>query len=164
MRHLNNTEPELSTRGITGSLKPNFYGNGEKGVALLLVIPVLSGVLAISLAVFELVFSGLKISGEMNDSFLALYSADQGIENMLYLDRESEWSNPPSGNPAEGCAGTNVCHWESDGYIDLGNSACHRLIYDRENNGDATLTAIGEYKCGNNLSVKRAVQSSYLKN
>ena len=62
----------------------------NRGITLLLVIVLLSAMLSIGVGIFNVVFGELRISGEVNDSFRALYAADQGIERTLYLDRQED--------------------------------------------------------------------------
>ncbi len=59
----------------------------KKGITLLLVVAILSSLMSISMGIFNIIFGQIRISGEIADSFLAFYAADQGIERILYLDR-----------------------------------------------------------------------------
>src|SRR3989344_1277203 len=67
------------------------FDHGKKtrhaGVALLLVMSILSALTSISYAMFTIAFSHIQIAGELSDSFIALYAADEGIERLLYEDR-----------------------------------------------------------------------------
>ena len=56
----------------------------QRGITLLLVILVLSAVLSISIGIFAVVYGELRISGEISDSFVALYGADAGLEKLSY--------------------------------------------------------------------------------
>ncbi len=56
-------------------------------MTILLVILVLSGLLAISIGIFNVVFFETQIAGEMTGSFRAIYVAEQGLERTLCLDR-----------------------------------------------------------------------------
>lgn len=60
------------------------------GITLLLVVVLLSAILSISLGIFNVVYGEFRISGEVADSFRALYAADEGIERTLYLDRQGD--------------------------------------------------------------------------
>ena len=60
----------------------------DKGITLLLVMVVLSAILSISVGVFNVLFNQLLISGEIDNSYKALYAADEGIEKILRRDRE----------------------------------------------------------------------------
>lgn len=124
----------------------------EPGITLLLVILILSALLSISLGIIDVVLGEFRISGEITDSFVALYAADQGMEKMLYDDRISD-SICPSGNCVYGPVTTT-----------LSNGACHILRLNRSGS-NTTVTATGEYKCGSSaLSVKRAFESTYTRN
>lgn len=61
--------------------------SGKEGIALLLVVVLLSAILSISVGIFNVVYGEFRISGEVADSFRALYAADEGIERTLYRDR-----------------------------------------------------------------------------
>ena len=60
----------------------------KEGITLLLVIVLLSAILSIGIGIFNVVYGEFRISGEVADSFRALYAADEGIERTLYLDRQ----------------------------------------------------------------------------
>ncbi|TSC69051.1 MAG: hypothetical protein G01um101466_212 [Parcubacteria group bacterium Gr01-1014_66] len=60
----------------------------DRGIALLLIILIMTGILTISLSVFEVVFSNLLLTGEVTHSYYALYATDRIIEKLLYLERE----------------------------------------------------------------------------
>lgn len=60
----------------------------QEGITLLLVIVLLSAILSISVGIFNVVYGEFRISGEITDSFRALYAADEGIERTLYRDRQ----------------------------------------------------------------------------
>lgn len=60
----------------------------NEGITLLLVVVLLSAILSIGLGIFNVVYGEFRISGEVTDSFRALYAADEGIERTLYIDRE----------------------------------------------------------------------------
>ncbi len=61
---------------------------------MLLVVAILSAIMSISLGIFNIIFDQVRISGEIADSFSAFYSADEGIEKTLYLDRITYINNP----------------------------------------------------------------------
>ncbi|OHA02698.1 MAG: hypothetical protein A3J10_01430 [Candidatus Sungbacteria bacterium RIFCSPLOWO2_02_FULL_54_10] len=60
----------------------------KQGITLLLVVVLLSAILSISIGIFNVVYGEFRISGEVADSFRALYAADEGIERTLYRDRQ----------------------------------------------------------------------------
>lgn len=63
----------------------------EKGMTLLLTVFVLGGVLAISSALATTAVIQLKISGAVEDSTVAFYAADAGVECRLYYIRQGEF-------------------------------------------------------------------------
>lgn len=80
--------------------------NPRAGVALLLVMSILAALSSISFVMFNIAFSQIQIAGELSDSFIALYAADEGIERLLYEDRV---------DPANLCSGFgSSCHTEGD--------------------------------------------------
>lgn len=58
--------------------------NKEDGVALLLTVVILSIVLFIAIFIVNNVVTQLKLVGDINDSTIAIYAADAGIEWQLY--------------------------------------------------------------------------------
>src|SRR3989344_2612838 len=117
----------------------------QKGITLLLVILVLTPLLSISLGVFAVVFTELRISGEIADSFVALYAADEAIERGLYLDR-----NQPASlcTPVVGVG----CQYVG-AQVQLSNSSCYILKVDKTPTADpytfdVNMRATGEYRCG----------------
>lgn len=134
----------------------------RRGVVLLLVILILAAMLSISISIFDSVLGEFRISGEITDSFTALYAADQGMEKMLYENRVSSeaWACPGrTGNceygPADSVPGDQ-----------LPAGACFKVRLERRGQ-NVTIVSSGEYNCLNrnpdeNIgSVKRAFQSSY---
>ena len=130
------------------------------GVTLLLVILILAALLSISLGIFNVVFTELRISGEVADSFVALYAADEAIEKGLYDDRDTSPLCFPTPGPGERCY--------DSGWINLPNGACYRLRADKTEVSpdppiyDVTISATGEFPCGSGtFAVKRALSISY---
>lgn len=60
----------------------------QKGIALLLTIIVLSIIMLIATFITTIVIAQLKISGDINDSIVAVYAAESGIEWQLYQKRQ----------------------------------------------------------------------------
>ena len=124
----------------------------KRGVTLLLVLVILSALLSTSIGIFNLVFGELQISGEIADSFVAFYSADQGIEKILYRDRILQEICPTLG---ENCFIISTpAPVESEGCYTLRVSKTAALT---------TLVVSGQYRCGTNPTrvVKRGFQVSY---
>ncbi len=76
---------------ITHMKLENKFGDSEnnKGITLLLVVVILSALLSTSFGIFNVLYGEILISGEVKDTLNALYAADEGIEKVLYLDRQS---------------------------------------------------------------------------
>lgn len=118
-------------------------------MTLLLVILIISSLLSISLGIFDVVLGEFRISGEITDSFIALYAADLGIEKVLYDDRVADSI----------CQGSGSCTATFD--ITLANGACAKVRLSRTGK-NTTVISTGEYRCSSpNLSVKRAFQANY---
>lgn len=126
----------------------------RSGITLLLVILVLSALLSISLGIYSSVFTEIRLSGEIADSFVALYAADEAIERGFFEDRDA--------TPLCPAAGAN-CY--DSGWVTLTSGACYRLRADRVDVGlsyDMTLRATGEFSCGGGtFAVKRALRADY---
>ncbi|MDO8500167.1 MAG: hypothetical protein Q7S66_05975 [bacterium] len=135
------------------------FGISQRGITLLLVILILSSLLSISLGIFNAIFSELRLSGEIANSFTALYAADEAIERGLYLDRKQATTLCV---PIVGVG----CQYIGS-QVQLSNGSCYRLRVDKkvtssEYTFDVDLRASGEFRCGGDaFSVKRALQTSY---
>lgn len=139
-----------------GRLKNSSKRNKERGVTMLLVVAILSSLLSISMGIFNVIFGQMRISGEIADSFVAFYSADQGIERTLYIDRISDIANPYGICPAPG----------ANCYVETGASTVSGGCYDLSVNkaGGATeIKVLGQYRCGANPTrvVKRGFNLVY---
>jgi len=113
----------------------------EKGIVLLLVLLILSSLLSISIGIFNLTVGEIRISGEIVDSFIAFYAADQGIEKTLYLDRVSQNTVcvNAQGNPVNG----NDCY--TDDQI-LSNQSGFNVKVSKTPNS-VEIRAVGQYQC-----------------
>lgn len=122
----------------------------RQGITLLLVVLVLSALLSISLGILDVVLGEFRITGEITDSFVALYAADQGIEQILYSDRVSNAICPGSGSCSYGPV-----------TMSLANGSCYTLRLNRSGS-NTIVVATGEYRCASPaLSVKRAFEATY---
>lgn len=74
----------------------NIFKN-QKGVALIVTFFILTIVLAIVLNVSILLFNEIKIIRNVGNSVVAFYSADSGIEKVLYYDRQQKPPNTGRG-------------------------------------------------------------------
>lgn len=126
----------------------------RKGVTLLLVILILAAILSISIGIFDVTFGEIRISGEVGDSFLALYAADQGIEKTLYDDRVANTL----------CSGNGSCAYGPVKLPAFPNGSCATVRLSRTGGGDTTVTATGEYRCSSPVAaVKQALLTTYKK-
>lgn len=147
MTKTENSKYVPKARGWT--LKFNFR-RSSSGMTLLLVVLILSALLSISLGIFTVVLGESRIAGEITDSFVALYAADQGMERMLYDNRVAGTVCPGSGACSYGPVTT-----------PLANGSCMTLRLDRTG-PNTTVISTGEYRCGlPELSVKRALETTY---
>jgi hypothetical protein len=131
----------------------------RRGITLLLVILILSSLFSISIGIFNVVFGELRISGEINDSFIALYAADQGAERHLYIDRSSVSGGLPDGFDT--------------GEVAVISGGCYRLKVRKITTSTDGLCSVGEphtevdssgqYRCGPNPPrvIKRRLCSIY---
>lgn len=63
------------------------FNNNQKGIALLLTVIIISIVLLIATLISNIVITQLKLAGDINDSVIAIYAADSGVEWQLYQIR-----------------------------------------------------------------------------
>lgn len=155
-RHMPNAkrhaEPDDTPCAAFGVRRTAFRA-GRPGITLLLVILILSALLSISVSIFEVIFGEFRLSGEMTDSFTALYAADEGLEELLFNDRVADTY----------CAGPGSCTF---GPVkrELSSGGCVTIRLNRTGS-DTTLIATGEYRCEapGVFPVKRALQTTYEK-
>lgn len=125
-------------------------GFQRQGITLLLIIILLSAIMSVSLGIFNIVMGELRISGEISDSFIAFYAADQGIEKILYFDRVAR--------TICGTPGLN-CFMET---TEVESGACYAARASKI--GSTTdMVVAGQYRCGVNPSrvVKRGFELTY---
>lgn len=124
---------------------------GNRGITLLLVVVLLSALFSISIGIFNVVLGQIKISGEVADSFVAFYAADQGIEKMLFRDRIIAEICP---TPGTNCFGPQTFDVESGG--------CYAIRVSKTGGATEIITS-GQYRCGTNplRVVKRGFQVNY---
>lgn len=119
----------------------------QEGITILLVLLITAGLLTISTGVFNFLISELRISGELADSFYAIYASDEGLERALYDERiQGLYPNP----------GTyTIQATRSDG-------SCYTVTITK----DATLTrikSIGKYQCSGSITrqLQRSLEVTY---
>lgn len=62
----------------------NINHKNQKGVALYLTMMILSVLMAVILTMISMAISQIKVIHTLNDSIIAFYAADTGIERVLY--------------------------------------------------------------------------------
>jgi len=62
--------------------------NNQKGIVLLLTIIIISIVLLVAALIADIVVTQLKLAGDINDSTVAIYAADSGVEWQIYQVRK----------------------------------------------------------------------------
>jgi hypothetical protein len=76
--------PKESLRLPTGQAKIK----GQKGVSVYIAFLVACLVLAMALGISAILFSQIKMTGEIGDSVISLSTADSGIEKTFFYDRK----------------------------------------------------------------------------
>lgn len=118
----------------------------DRGVSLLLVVVLLSVLLSIGTGVFTVVYGELLFASSMEDSFLALYAADEGSERILRRDL--------SASPLPGPSYT-----ETDRAVSSG--ACYTATVNK-GGGVTSVSVVGKYQCGSlSRVVKRSLALTY---
>ena len=123
----------------------------REGITLLLVIILLSAIMSVGLGIFNVVIGELRISGEVSDSFIAFYAADQGIERTLYQDRVL---HSICATPGQDCF--------TDTDVPVESQACYTARVSKVASTTDIVVA-GQYRCGPNPSrvVKRGFELTY---
>ncbi|KKS44830.1 hypothetical protein A2567_02310 [Candidatus Azambacteria bacterium RIFOXYD1_FULL_42_11] len=62
----------------------------ETGITLLFTMIILAFVLLTAVLIVDIVIVQLKLSGDINDSLVAIYAADSGVEWQLYQIRKGQ--------------------------------------------------------------------------
>lgn len=126
--------------------------NFTNGSVLLIAVLVVAIITAIGLSVSEVIIGEILISGQIEDSFIALYAADIGIERLLYLDRSS--GSPLADGYSESKNG------EADFNYDL--DFCYNATFTEDAaTGVTTISVVGEYRCSSVPKVRRAFDVTY---
>ena len=124
----------------------------KQGITLLLVVVLLSALLTISIGIFNVVFGQILISGEVGDSFRALYAADEGLEKLLYRDRVLR----------DTCIPSPSCTEKSSAKVVVQSGGCYEFIMTKTNAPLTTIKVTGQYRCDTSLRiVRRAFEVEY---
>ncbi len=125
----------------------------NKGTALLMAILILTSMLTVSLAISEMVMSGLKSSGAQARSTKAYYAAEAGAEHVLWEVRQDDLLDelPDSGTENDVLS--------DQDYSPLSNGAEYTVNYTASTTGSVTediFKSIGSYE-----DTKRSVEVSW---
>jgi len=125
----------------------------SKGIALILTLSILTGLIALALGIATLLAREIKLSQEIANSVLAYGAADTGIERFMYgLNKESL-------NPTNCCCAGAGCAAEKtvDCYptTELSNGASYKVCT-KKTAPPVEIKSTGTYKGTN-----RSVQISY---
>lgn len=117
--------------------------NTKKGVSIYFALLIMTLLLALALGISTLLFGQIRMMGGMENSVLAFYAADTGIDEVLV--------NPDS--PSSDCSENQLCCLE--------NGACYyiTIINGGQTGCDASnycIKSVGTYK-----ETKRAIEISY---
>jgi len=135
----------------------------RRGITLLLVILVLASLMTISIGIFNVAFTELRIAGDLAGSYKALNAADQGMEYMTYvhLVKDAGWQVNPAFCPPVG-----LCVHSQDSWF-LPNGVCstggsYTVTMQSDGVDTVTITSTGSTDCADNVrTVKRAFSSSW---
>lgn len=111
----------------------------RRGTTLILSILVLWMILAIASGVATLLIGGLKVSGEVDASVVAIYAADAGVECFLYENRRVKVT--PCGD-----ATTAIC---SATEFSAGFGASYQKFSETKSGANCTLKATGTFRDAN---------------
>ena len=123
------------------------FQNNQKGVAVLLALLVLSGILIIALGVAGLKINRMKLSRNVSDSVVAYYAAEAGIERALFRNRKKLEPLPIPGN------------WFNSGDDPLSNGASYNVKVISQS-GPVTIKSIGSFGAAGKKT-KRSVEINY---
>lgn len=145
-----------------------FFIQSREGITLLLVILVMSALMTVSIGIFNISFTELRISGELGSSFRAFYAADRISEYALKQDRDgSSLCSQDSPNPETPCytacsEGMPGCPESAFDLPPFLNGSCGKVTITRFANL-TTVRATGQFDCvaGSFRVVRRAFEVSY---
>jgi hypothetical protein len=146
----------------------------NKGIALLFSILMLSMVFTASLAIFQIVFTELKLSEGVRDSQLAYYAADSAVECALYVDLESgEFGQSGKPRVQDDCSGVDPNgiqkfenNWSNGAVftVNYNNGSCADVTVDKTGarGYETFITVLGFNTCGNAArKVNRSLEVKY---
>lgn len=120
----------------------------NQGVALLLTLLMLSGILVVTLGAADLVLAGIKMNRQTGYSSLAFFASEAGLERALWEARKNGYVLLNADKPDILCpSDPPLCI--------LGNSSSYVLNY-ATSTPNITFKSIGSFS-----GVKRSVESTY---
>jgi len=125
---------------------PKYLVNMNKGVSLYLAVVIMAILLAIVLGVSAILVSQIKITRGLENSVIAFYAADTGIEWILKYRED-----PINNRPPNTCTKTNRCQ--------LGNEAEYYVEVRGIGNGCNSNFCIKSF--GNYKGTNRAIEVEY---
>lgn len=142
--------------------KPSFLQASDlilqRGVAIYLAILIMAVLLAIALGITTILIGQIKISREIENSVVAIYAADTGIEHILYEEKLCRKSGCPAycKSICSGLPETYTIGVPDPILLDNGATYSVTVNYGTENGEEKVqFKSIGEYK-----GVKRAIETS----
>ncbi len=125
----------------------NIFKLNQSGVALLITMLLLGTILATALGITALIINETAVNRLVDDSVLAVFSADAGLEKMLYAcSSKITYPSPASFTNADiGDGASYEVHMDDDGIAPYTNSC-----------NDGKIISIGEY-----VPAKRTFQANY---
>jgi len=118
------------------------FEKNKQGSVLLMAILILSSIIAISFSVSRMVMTAIETGGVQAQSVMAYYSAEAGVERVLYGIRQGDLVID-EGNPSL-FSGTNI----------LNNGADYTVFVEQYN--PLKIISVGSFK-----STKRSVEVSF---
>jgi len=152
------------------------YFREQRGVTLLVAVILSSVVLAIGLAIANIVFKELRLSATVRESQEAFYAADSALECALYWDlHEGVFSHETEESMNISCADSQVWvvstgdsvtedSFHTFSFSDInGNPFCATVEISKDGaTGATTIDAFGQNTCASvALRVERGLQASY---
>lgn len=121
----------------------------NQGVALLLTLLMLSGILVVTLGAADLVLAGIKMNRQTGYSSLAFFASEAGLERALWEARKHNYlfPNPPADNIF--------------GSVELGNNSFYQVNYATSSPPLVPVPTVTFKSIGSFRGVKRSVESTY---
>lgn len=122
----------------------------QQGIALLITMILMGTIIATALGVATLVVSQAGIARSRDDSILALFAADAGMEKMSY------YANRLNGNPASANFKKVMETGDTSFVACPANKTCYLACTPSQGCDDSTLKSLGEFN-----TAQRSFEASY---